>query len=113
MLGFVAAGVLRGDQPVLSAEELREAVAGGAVLLDVRMPKEFADGAIPEAINIPLPQLRSRLAELPPSQQIVVYCKVGFRGYLGTCILRQNGFDAVNLTGGYTTYRHYQGVDGM
>jgi len=103
MAGFVAAGVLRDDQPIVHATELA-APAEGRMLLDVRTPPEFAAGHIPSAINIPVDELRDRLAELPAQATIVTYCKVGQRGYMATRILRQHGFAARNLSGGYTTW---------
>jgi rhodanese-related sulfurtransferase len=74
-------------------------------LLDVRTPKEFADGHIPGALNIPVDELRARLGELPRDRQIAAYCQVGQRGYLATRILRQAGYAAANVGGGYKTYR--------
>jgi rhodanese-related sulfurtransferase len=56
-------------------------------------------------VNLPVDELRSRLGELPHDREIAVYCQVGQRGYLATRILRQAGFDAVNVSGGYKTYR--------
>ena len=44
-------------------------------------------------------------ARFPTDRQIAVYCQVGQRGYLATRILRQKGFNAVNIGGGYKTYR--------
>ena len=61
-------------------------------LVDVRTPQEFAPGHIPGAVNIPVDDLRSRLAELPRDREIAVYCQVGQRGYLATRILLQAGF---------------------
>jgi rhodanese-related sulfurtransferase len=57
-----------------------------------------------DAVNIPLDELRSRLAELP-KRDIAVYCQVGQRGYLATRILRHAGISAVNIGGGYKTYK--------
>lgn len=108
MAGFVAAGWLRGDHPQVSIEELTaDGAAQPPLFLDVRTAPEFARGAIPGAIHIPIDQLRARLAELPQSRRIVTYCQVGQRGYLATRILRQAGWDAVNLSGGYQTYRMF------
>ena len=76
------------------------------VFLDVRDPEELAIGMIDGALNIPLGELRQRLNEIPHSKRVVVYCQVGQRGYFATRILKQNGFDAVNLSGGYKTYSH-------
>ncbi len=108
MLGFVAAGLLRGDHPQITAEELAadaESSDFRALLLDVRSEQEFAGGHIAGAQNVPIDQLRSRLAELPRDQPVVTYCQVGQRGYLATRILRQAGFDATNLSGGFASYR--------
>lgn len=108
MAGFVAAGLLRGDHPQVDVELACQAARdGGMVLLDVRTPEEFARGTIPQATNIPIDELRSRLHELPREQDIAVFCQVGQRGYLATRILRHAGFRAVNVSGGYQTYRLY------
>ena len=48
----------------------------------------------PGAVNIPLPQLRSRLGELPRDREILVICRSGQRAYYATRILLQNGFKA-------------------
>ena len=77
-------------------------------LLDVRTPREFASGHIPGAVNIPVDDLRTRLAELPRDRKIAAYCQVGQRGYLATRILLQAGFSAVNVGGGYKTYKLFQ-----
>lgn len=106
MAGFVASGLLRGDHPQIDIEAfLAMPAEQQPLLVDVRMASEFAAGQIPGAINLPLDELRGRLAELPKEKPIAVYCQVGQRGYLATRILRQNGFDAVNIGGGYRTFR--------
>ncbi len=56
-------------------------------------------------MNIPVDDLRSRLDELPRDREIAVYCQVGQRGYVATRVLRQNGFSASNIGGGYKTYK--------
>jgi NADPH-dependent 2,4-dienoyl-CoA reductase/sulfur reductase-like enzyme/rhodanese-related sulfurtransferase len=108
MAGFVAAGLLRGDHPQTKIETLLAApTSERPLLLDVRTPEEFASGHIPEAINIPIDDLRTRLKELPRDRKIAAYCQVGQRGYLATRILMQSGFDAFNVSGGYKTYALY------
>ncbi len=104
MAGFVAAGLLRGDHPQVHADALDHQAADAPFLLDVRTVEEFQSGHIPGAVNIPIDDLRQRLDELPRNRRIVAYCKVGMRGYLATRILLHEGYDAVNLSGGYTTY---------
>jgi len=109
MAGFVAGGLLRGDHPQIDVE----AVLAGPIgekpfLLDVRTPQEFASGHIPGAVNIPVDDLRFRLSELPSDRKIATYCQVGQRGYLATRILLQSGLPAVNIGGGYKTFKLFE-----
>jgi NADPH-dependent 2,4-dienoyl-CoA reductase/sulfur reductase-like enzyme/rhodanese-related sulfurtransferase len=109
MAGFVASGLLRGEHPQVNVEAvLAHPDAEQLFLLDVRTPQEFASGHIPRAVNIPVDDLRSRLGELPRDQEIVAYCQVGQRGYLATRVLRQKGWSASNISGGYETYALFQ-----
>jgi NADPH-dependent 2,4-dienoyl-CoA reductase/sulfur reductase-like enzyme/rhodanese-related sulfurtransferase len=105
MAGFVAAGVLRGDQPITHTSD---DPANAPYLLDVRSPAEFTTGHIPGAVNIPLEKLRSRIDEIPSDKPIVVYCQVGQRGYTATRILAQKQRKVCNLSGGYKTYTSRQ-----
>jgi rhodanese-related sulfurtransferase len=93
--GMVAANVLRNDMPVAhwSAENT-------SLLLDVREPVEIDAYAVPDAIQIPLRQLRARLSELPRDREIAVICRSGQRAYIATRILLQNGFSAKTVSGG-------------
>jgi NADPH-dependent 2,4-dienoyl-CoA reductase/sulfur reductase-like enzyme/rhodanese-related sulfurtransferase len=109
MAGFVAGGMLRGDHPQVDVEAVLAAPAGErSFLLDVRTPQEFASGHIPGAVNIPVDDLRSRLGDLPRDRKIAAYCQVGQRGYLATRILLQAGLSAVNIGGGYKTFKLFQ-----
>jgi NADPH-dependent 2,4-dienoyl-CoA reductase/sulfur reductase-like enzyme/rhodanese-related sulfurtransferase len=106
MAGFVAGGLLRGDHPQVDVEAVVAATSRESpYLVDVRTTREFADGHISGAVNLPIDDLRTRLGELPRDRQIAVYCQVGQRGYVATRILRQSGFQAANVSGGYKTYR--------
>ena len=106
MAGFVAAGLLRDDHPQIDvARFLVTPPAERPFLLDVRTVDEYTDGHIPDSINIPVDELRSRINELPRDRQIAIYCQVGQRGYLATRILKQSGFNAMNMSGGYKTYK--------
>ncbi len=106
MAGFAAAGLLRGDHPQIDVATFQALPPEQRpLLLDVRTAEEYTAGHVPSAIHIPVDELRSRLDELPPGREIVTYCQVGQRGYLATRILRQAGWPARNLSGGYKTYR--------
>jgi len=101
--GFVAEDILTGLSTVVHAD----AIPGDALVLDVREAEEHELGAVPGAVNIPLGQLRGRLDELDRSRRIVCYCQVGMRGYIAERVLKQNGFDAANLSGGYLTWKMF------
>ncbi|KUO67594.1 MAG: CoA-disulfide reductase [Clostridia bacterium BRH_c25] len=106
MAGYVGSNVLNGDVRVAYWDEVMNADMSKTLLLDVREPSEYEEGHIPNAVNIPLGQIRSRLNELPKDKEIIVNCQVGLRSYIGVRMLMQNGFDKVrNLSGGYKTYR--------
>jgi NADPH-dependent 2,4-dienoyl-CoA reductase/sulfur reductase-like enzyme/rhodanese-related sulfurtransferase len=102
-VGMVAAGVLRGDMPLSHWDGAEE-----GFLLDVREPVELAVEHAPGALNIPLGQLRARLAELPRDREIQVVCRSGGRAYYATRVLLQNGFKARTLSGGMLSRFHAQ-----
>jgi CoA-disulfide reductase len=104
MLGYAAANLLDGMVETVQYHEIDELVAQGQFLIDVRQPAEVKLGMIKGSVNIPLPELRERMKELPTDKPIYITCQIGLRGYLAARILVQNGFKAVNLDGGYRTY---------
>lgn len=101
--GFVAANILRGHGRHFHVADIA-GLRPEQKLLDVRTREEVLAGAIPGSLNIPLHELRARLAELDPQKEYMVYCQAGLRGYLAYRILVQRGFKASNLDGGYKTY---------
>ena len=103
MLGHVADNLRSGVTRSIQWHELDAAVAGGATVIDVRTPGEFAAGSIPGARLVPVDELRDRVDELPEGL-LVVHCAVGIRGHTAVRILAQLGRDAVNLDGGYKTW---------
>lgn len=104
MAGFVASNILKGDMKVVYFDEVDNLDRNEYFILDVRTPLEFDAGHIKDAVNIPVDALRGKISDVPKDKKIIVYCKVGLRGYIACRILMQNGFDAYNLSGGYDTY---------
>jgi len=102
-LGYVADNLRAGTSRNIQWHELAAARVAGAVLVDVRSIGEFEGGSIPGAINVPLDELRSRLADLPTAP-LIVHCQVGQRGHTAARLLTQHGFDVRNLDGGYRTW---------
>ena len=106
LAGYVAGNILSGKMKPIYWRELKELERSAVSIVDVRTPEEFATGAIEGAINIPLDDMRQMIGRIPTDKPIVLYCGVGLRGYLASCILSQRGFDDVrNLVGGLKTYR--------
>jgi len=99
--GMVAANILRGDMPVAHWDSVDQ-----GFLLDVRNPPELAVESVPGAVNIPLPQLRARLGELPRDREMFVFCRSAQRSYYATRILLQNGFRAHNISGAMLARSH-------
>ena len=93
--GMVAADVVRGDMPLVHWD-----ATGDGFLLDVREPVELVVETVPDAVNIPMGQLRARLGELPRDREILVICRSAQRAYYATRILLQNGFKARTISGG-------------
>ncbi len=108
LAGFQAANVVRGGTIPITPAELQAALetAPPPMVVDVRSPTEFAEDHIPGSVNIPLPELRMRVGELPTDRPVVTYCAVGQRGYFAERVLRQGGVTAVrNLTGGFVSWQ--------
>ncbi|MGD8859671.1 MAG: rhodanese-like domain-containing protein [Myxococcales bacterium] len=97
----IAFVVLSRGKPSITPQEARAMVEGGALLLDVRTPAEYASGHIDGAVNIPVGELRQRLDELPDSSQpIVLYCASGQRSGRATRMLREAGHEQAHNLGG-------------
>lgn len=107
MAGFIAGNILAGQVKTIHWDDLERAAKGQgtAMIIDVRTREEFGFGHINDAVNIPLDEIRKRLAEIPANKPVYIYCAVGQRGYTASRILLQSGYPAVyNLSGGYKTY---------
>lgn len=105
MAGFVGANVLNGDVRFWFADEHPSRTAAGTIL-DVRTKREYSQGHIEGAVNIPIHEVRSRLAEIGElPQPFFIYCLTGIRSYIVYRILLQHGFPEVyNLAGGWKSF---------
>jgi rhodanese-related sulfurtransferase/DNA-binding transcriptional ArsR family regulator len=94
-------------EPVSKAELLARMGDGLVTVLDVRPEDEFASGHLPGAVNVPLSQLRKRLAELAPEQEIVAYCRGPWcvLAFEAVALLRQEGLKARRLDGGLPEWK--------
>ena len=103
LLGYMAENVLSGDCDVVEPLDLDGLVSEGWALVDVRTAEEHGRGAIEGSTNLPIDSLRDHLDCLG-HRPVVVYCEVGQRGHTATALLRELGFVARNLDGGYLTW---------
>lgn len=86
--------------PFISGTEARQLIDDhGATVLDVRNPNEFAVGAIPGAVNMPLHVLPVRHEELDKQKPVIVYCVSGARSAQAHNFLASLGFKSVNNVG--------------
>ena len=103
MLGYIAENLSSGLLETAQWSQIDEFVDKGFDLIDVRTAAEFGRGSIPRSRNIPVDELRNRISELT-NKNILVNCQVGQRGHTATMLLKELGFNAVNLDGGYLTW---------
>ena len=102
--GYVASNQLRGDTDLADWRSVQALDPTTQGVLDVRTQPEFDLGHIEGAVNIPVDELRGRLGELTKDKEWIVMCAVGRRAYVAERLLRQNGYRAKTLTGGWSTY---------
>jgi len=83
-------------------ELLAKAKSGEVIVIDVRPEEEFKVGHLPFARSIPLPELKSRLADLPKDKPVIAYCRGPFclMSADAVTLLRRQGFDAMQLKEG-------------
>ncbi len=103
MLGYIAENVISGLVKTAQWSEIDGFTSRGFELIDVRSAGEFARGHIPGAINISVDEIRERQSEIG-SKNLLVNCQVGQRGHTAALLLKELGFNAVNLDGGYLTW---------
>lgn len=106
---FVRNEMARGGKSV-SAQELVNLVnRDNALVLDVRDPREFAEGHIVDALNIPHAAVAGRLGELERHKErpVAIVCKMGQHSGSAGTVLRRAGFERVTrLSGGMTEWRN-------
>ena len=109
MLGYIAENVISGLVETAQWNEIEDFTSRGFELIDVRSAGEFARGHIPGAINISVDEIRERKSEIT-SKNLLVNCQVGQRGHTAALLLKELGFNAVNLDGGYLTWSNSPAV---
>lgn len=101
----VAGPAAREATPEESVQHLAAQAAAGAFVLDVRGAGEHASGCVAGSMHCAYPRLPTRLADLPRDRTILVHCAKGGRSAAAAAYLRRQGFDAVNIAGGFDAWR--------
>lgn len=105
LAGYVAENIISGKMKPLYWREMQAADPKKVTIVDVRPREAYDVEHISGSVHIPLEEMRFRHREIPKDKPVYIYCTVGFRGYLSSNILLQNGFtDVYNLIGGYRLY---------
>ena len=91
----------------MTADDLVSKIEAGAapLIVDVRTPREYAEGHVPGAINAPLSSLVTGTAKLPPAgaEPIVLYCGQGPRARMAAVFMRRAGFHHIQYLKGHMT----------
>src|SRR5579875_2172546 len=91
-----------------TAEAESEVSRPGTVVLDVREPDEYQQGALPGALHIPRGHLESQIEGRVPDRDahIVVYCAGGTRSAFAADTLQQLGYsDVASVVGGFNKWK--------
>lgn len=110
MLGYVAENILSGLVKTAQWYEIDDYRNQGYTMLDVRTPNECSRGMIPGFINIPVDELRDRHQEIG-NKKVLVSCQVGQRAHTATMLLKNLGYEPVNLDGGYHLWSNSPAMD--
>jgi len=86
-------------QATISQHEARILIKQGAQLVDVRQPHEYAHGALPGSVNIPLPDIQRAMNRLNKDTPVLLYCSSGQLSGAARRLLKACGFHQVHNLG--------------
>lgn len=83
---------------------MSEAIRYGGIIIDIRPERDFLQGHIPLAINVPLQYIQDGRHNLPKNKTLILYCEHGGASALACRILIKEGYRAINTVGGISQY---------
>ena len=102
MAALVGLNLLDGRFRQVPVSAVRNLVESGAYIVDVREKGEYTASHLKNAVNIPLSELRGRIAEIPKDRPVYLHCRSSQRSYNAIMALQQNGFNnVINIAGSY------------
>lgn len=107
--GIVGLNYLNGDYQQVPVTSVRDLVAQGAYILDVRGKAAFDDAHIKGAVNIPLDEIRERANEIPKDRPVYIHCRTSWNSYYAIRALKGMGFDNItNIQGSFLGLSYYE-----
>ncbi|WP_300379635.1 FAD-dependent oxidoreductase [Clostridium sp.] len=107
--GYIASNLLNGDFEQVNVDVVRDLVENKEYIVDVREIREYENGHIKGAVNIPLSELRERYNEIPKDKKVYLHCRTGQRSYNAAMALQNLGFDnVINITGSFLGLSNYE-----
>lgn len=107
--GYIASNLLEGDFKQVNVDKVRKLVEDKAYIVDVREVREFENGHIKGAKNIPLSEFRDRVNEIPKDVPVYLHCRTGQRSYNAALALQNLGYNNVsNITGSFLGLSYYE-----
>ncbi|MDD7739626.1 MAG: ATP-binding protein [Lachnospiraceae bacterium] len=88
----------------ITIEELEKTDCFKRCIVDIRPEEQYQRGTFPGAVNIPMEQFEKRMAEIPKEKTVYLLCHTGDRSRACTEKLEAEGYDAINISGGYRAY---------
>jgi rhodanese-related sulfurtransferase len=78
----------------------------GMMLIDIRSAKEYEQGHIPGAVNIPLADIGDKIKKVKKEKELVVYCRSGNQSIWAIKRMMGMGYkNLYNLKGGYNAWK--------
>lgn len=86
----------------MTSQELHRRLAAGErfQLIDVRTPREYAEGHVPGALNLPMDEAEARIEDMHPHDPVVLVCQSGKRASMTCDLLKPHRGDLIVLEGG-------------
>lgn len=103
IIGVIAAVLVFKQMSYISPDNARTYLQQGALVVDVREPGEYRGGHLPQAVNIPLGELRSSLPRhvADKNQVLLLHCLSGTRSGIAKRQLKGMGYQNVFNLGSY------------
>lgn len=88
----------------ITAPQVAELLSKGALIIDVRSPKEFDSGSLPGAQNLPLDEITNRIKSVAPDKDkpLLLHCLSGTRSGMARSRLKALGYTNVHNLGSFS-----------